>query len=88
MAQVTQAELWVNEECGQSFSGTIPGGVKAATLEMARHFMNIQMLTDGHIKEYNVRLSTIESICRTFLRSHHKSIDYSPAASSFDVGRG
>ena len=37
MAKVTAAEELVNEICVQSFTGTIPDGVKMATKLLARH---------------------------------------------------
>lgn len=87
MAQVSHAERLVNGICGQSFTGTIPDGVTSATLEFARYFMNIQMLTDGHLDEYNVKLNTITALCRLFLVTHHKTIDYASSAEDFDLRR-
>ena len=74
MAQVSHAERWVNGVCRQTFASgaSTPDGVKSATLEMARYFMNIQMLTDGHLKEYNIKFSTIEKICLSYLADHKK----------------
>lgn len=78
MAQVSHAERWVNGKCGQTFTaGAAPDGVKSATLEMARYFMNIQMLTDGHLKEYNVEFTTIEKICLSYLAEYKKTPELS-----------
>lgn len=87
MAQVSHAERWVNGECRQTFASgaSTPDGVVSATLEMARYFMNIQMLTDGHLKEFNVKFSTIEQICKSYLAEHHKAIDYASSASDFHL---
>lgn len=86
MAQVSQAERYVNGVCDQTFTaGAAPDGVKSATLEMARYFMNIQMLTDGHLKKFDVKLSTIEELCEMYLSTHHKAIDYSSSADDFHL---
>jgi len=84
MEQVSQAEEWVNEYCGQSFT-TVPGGVKAATLEMARFYMNMQFLVDGHIKEFPIKLETIEKLCKNYLKRHKVSITYSSSRSDFHL---
>lgn len=85
MAQVSQAERWVNEYCGQSFTGTIPDGVVSATLEMARYFMNIQMLNDGHIKEFTVQLNTIITLCKTYLDKNKVAPTYSGSSDDFHL---
>jgi len=77
MQQVSQAERWVNEYCGQSFTaGAAPDGVKAATLEMARHFMNQQLLNGKYIDEYNVPIAQIEALCRVYLVRNKVTPDY------------
>ena len=88
MAQVSQAERYVNGVCGQTFTaGAAPGGVVSATLEMARYYMNIQMLTDGHIKEFEIRLSFILKLCEEYLKPHHVTIDYASSSQDFDLRR-
>lgn len=85
MEQVSQAERWVNEYCGQSFTGTIPDGVVSATLEMARYFMNIQLLNDGHIEEFKVQLNTIITLCKTYLVRHKVTPDYTGSDDLFHL---
>ena len=85
MEQVNQAERWVNEYCGQSFTGTIPGGVVAATLEMARFYMNMQFLVDGHIKEFPIKIEIIEKLCKNYLEKHKVSISYSSSSSDYHL---
>ena len=86
MGQVTQAEMWVNEYCGKTFTaGAAPDGVKAATLEMARYFMNLHMLDDGHIKEFNVKLNTIIHLCEVFLAKNKVSPTYSGSSDDFHL---
>ena len=85
MGQVDQAEIWVNEYCGQTFTGTIPGGVKSATLEMARYYMNMQFLVDGHIETFPIPLKTIEQLCKGYLDKHKVSITYSSSRSDYHL---
>ena len=84
MGQVDQAEYWVNEYCGQSFT-TIPDGVKAATLEMARYFMNVQMVVDGYIEDFPVKLDVIIKLCKTYLEKHKVTPSYSSSYQDFDL---
>ena len=88
MAQVTQAELWINEYCNRPddpFTGTIPDGIKFATKHMAKFFMNFQMLENGHIEEMPMTLEQIIAICEVPLAKHKKAIDYSSSATDFDL---
>ena len=86
MGQVSQAERWVNEYCGQSFiAGAAPDGVEAATLEMARFYMNMQFLVDGHIKEFPIPLNIIEKLCKNYLEKHKVSVPYTSSASDYDL---
>ena len=85
MAQVSQAEKWVNEYCGQSFTGTIPDGVDFATLEMARHNMEKIMIADGYLKELTRSLSDVITICKAPLARNKVEIDYSASRSDFDL---
>lgn len=86
MEQVNQAERWVNEYCGQSFTaGAAPDGVEAATLEMARYYMNMQFLVDGHIKEFPIPLDTIIKLCKNNLEKNKVSISYSSSRSDYHL---
>lgn len=86
MGQVSQAERWVNEYCGKTFTaGAAPDGVKAATLEMARYFMNLQLLGDGHIKEFTMPLTTIIQLCKVYLEKNKVTPDYSGSADDFNL---
>ena len=86
MQQVSQAERWVNEYCGKTFTAAAaPDGVKAATLEMARHFMNQQLLNDGHIKEYNVPIKQIEALCKVFLVNNRVTPNYDASDELFHL---
>lgn len=77
MAKVSQAERWVNEYCGQSFTGTIPDGVVFATLLMAKYLMDKQQLEDEIIKELPMSLSEILQICKDPLEKNKVAITYS-----------
>lgn len=85
MAKVTQAERWVNEYCGQSFTGTIPDGVVFATLELARHFWNLQFLEDDHIEELPKTLSEILPLIYEALDKNKVTISYSSSASNYHL---
>ena len=86
MEQVSQAERWVNEYCGQTFTaGAAPDGVKSATLIMATYFMNMKMLADKHIDELPIKLSAVESLCRGFLTRNKVSIPYTSSISDYDL---
>ena len=86
MEQVSHAERWVNEYCGQTFTaGAAPDGVKSATLEMARYFMNVQMQNDKYIEEFTVKLPTIILLCKTYLEKNKVSISYSSSKSDYNL---
>lgn len=85
MAKVSQAERWVNEYCGQSFTGTIPDGVEFATLEMARYLMNKQMREDGYLEKLPTSYSQILQLCKTPLEKNKVSISYAAASSDYDL---
>ena len=86
MEQVSQAERWVNEYCGQSFTaGAAPDGVKSATLEMARYFMNLQMVSDEYIKDFAVKMSTILQLCKGYLSKNKVSVPYTSSVSDYDL---
>ena len=86
MAQVSHAERWVNEYCGQTFTaGAAPDGVVSATLEMARYFMNIQMLGDSHIKEFTIKLNSIIKLCEGFLAKNKVTPTYSGSSDDFHL---
>jgi hypothetical protein len=48
---ISTAEQTVNAYCNQSFSGTIPDGVKAATKQIAARVATNQLVRDGHVAE-------------------------------------
>ena len=78
MAQVSEAERWVNEYTKDTFTaGAAPDGVKTATINLARFYMTQQMLENGHIKEMPYSLDQVLTICRDALEPHTKDIDYS-----------
>ncbi|KKN42892.1 hypothetical protein LCGC14_0708660 [marine sediment metagenome] len=84
MGQVSQAERWVNEYCGKSFTaGSAPDGVVSATLYMAKYFMDTNMLEDGHIEELSMELDEVENICKGYLARHTVKIEYSSNSSEF-----
>ncbi len=85
MAQVTQAEIWVNEYCGQTFTGTIPAGIVGATKLMARYYMEMIMMSDGYIEKLSSPLKTIMQLCEVFLLKHKVTVSYSSSKSDFDM---
>lgn len=86
MAQVSESERWINEYCKQSFTAAAaPDGVKTATLNMARYYMNIQMLENGHIDEIPATLDEVIEICKIALKNNVVGIDYSSSATDFDL---
>lgn len=86
MAQVSEAERWVNEHCKQTFTaGAAPDGVKTATLNLARYYMHVQMLENGHIDEMPATLDEIIEICKIALVNNVLGIDYSTSSTDFDL---
>ena len=87
MEQVSEAERWVNEYCKKSFgSGTdTPDGVKTATLNLARYYMHVQMLENGHIDEMLATLEAVLDICKIALKNNVLAIDYDSSISDFDL---
>lgn len=86
MEQVSEAERWVNEYCKQSFTAlAAPDGVKTATLNMARHYMNVQMLLNGHLDEMPESIDAVIKICKKSLRNNVLGIDYSNSRNDFDL---
>ena len=84
MAHVSQAERWVNEFCGRTFTaGSAPDGVVFATLEMARYMMNRQMLEDEYLEEIPTSLSDVLKICSSPLNKNKVNVDYSTSADDF-----
>lgn len=78
MAQVSEAERWVNEYTKDTFTaGAAPDGVKTATLNLARYYMTQQLLENNHIDEMPHSLDQVLTIVRTALQQHTKDIDYS-----------
>ena len=85
MAQVSEAERWVNEYCKQTFTaGAAPDGVKTATLNLARYYMHVQMLENGHIDEMPAKLGAVIEICIEALKNNIIKIDYS-SSTDFDL---
>jgi len=86
MEQVSESERWVNEYCKQSFTaGAAPDGVKTATLNMARYYMNLQMVANGHLDEMPTTLDEVIEICKIALKNNVLGIDYSTSATDFDL---
>ena len=86
MGQVDEAEHWVNEYCKKTFTaGAAPSGVKSATLHMARYYMNVQLLANGHIDEMPTSLEAVIIICKDALKNNKLEIDYSSSATDFDL---
>jgi hypothetical protein len=48
---ISAAERVINGYCHQSFTGTIPDGVVAATHLIAKRMMDNQMIIDGHMRD-------------------------------------
>ena len=86
MGQVNEAEYWVNEYCKKTFTaGAAPSGVKSATLNLARYYMHVQMLENGHIDEMPTTLNEVIEICKVALKNNVLAIDYSTSATDFDL---
>lgn len=86
MGQVSEAEFWVNEYCKKTFTaGAAPSGVKSATLNLARYYMHVQMLENGHIDEMPATLEAVLDICKGALKNNVLAIDYSNSISDFDL---
>lgn len=86
MAQVTEAEKWVNEYCKQTFTaGAAPDGVSTAVLNLARYYMLLQMLANNHIDEMPFSLSEVLIICKDALENHILGIDYNTSINDFDL---
>ena len=86
MLQVSEAERWINEYCKKTFTaGAAPDGVKTATLNLARYYMLLQMLTNGHIDEMPFSLNEVLIICRGALVNNVLGIDYSASITDFDL---
>lgn len=84
MAQVSEAERWVNGYCGKTFTaGAAPDGVETAVLNLARFYMTQQMFEDGHIKEMPFTLEDVLTICRDAIEDETVDIDY--AGIDFDL---
>ena len=85
MAKVTAAEELVNEICGQSFTGTIPDGVKMATKLLARYYMWEQQKEDDYLEEVPSSYSIIEKKVRSALARHIVKKDYTTSLTLFDM---
>jgi len=85
MRKVTQAEILINEICGQIFTGTIPPGVEAATKEFSRYFMNVQMQNDEWIKDFFPKYNDVMKIVNLALTRHMKDDDYTASADLFNL---
>ena len=86
MAQVTEAEKWVNEYCKQTFTaGAAPDGVKAAVKNLARYYMLLQILEKGYTEEMPFSLSEVLIICKGALINNVLGIDYSNSITDFDL---
>jgi len=76
-AQITAAEEIVNSVCGQSFTGTIPDGVKIATKIIARELMLNILYEDGWLTEITYNKNYYDDQIDKALAVHH----YSPVDS-------
>ena len=86
MAQVSEAERWINEYCKKTFTASAaPDGVETATLNLARYYMHIQMLENGHLDEMPTTLDEVIEICKIALKNNILGIDYSTSATDFDL---
>ena len=87
IAQISEAERWVNEHCKQTFGiGVLaPDGVRTATLNLARYYMHVQMFENGHIDEMPTTLNEVIEICKVALKNNVLAIDYSTSATDFDL---
>jgi len=75
-AHISQAERWINEYCGQSFTGTIPDGVTYATIELAKYFMDLQQLEDAHLEELQLTFDVVVQLIKDPLEKHKVSPSY------------
>lgn len=75
-AKISNAERIVNAICRDDFSGTIPDGVKAATLQISANLMHNQMVMDGYAKN-KVKMydQSIEAILENSKASNNISVD-------------
>jgi len=75
-AKISNAERIVNSICRDDFSGTIPDGVKAATIQIAANLMHNQLVNDGYaenrIKAFD---KSIEAILEDSKASNNISVD-------------
>jgi hypothetical protein len=85
MAQVTAAEEIVNSICGQSFTGTIPDGVKVATKLIARQLMLNVLYEDGWLTDPPHSTNFYDETVRQALHSHHYDPVDSVPAQGIDV---
>ena len=87
MEQVSEAERWINEHCKKSFASgaSTPDGVKTATLNLARHYMHVQMLENGHLDEMPATLEAVLDVCKGALKNNVLAIDYSQSSTDFDL---
>jgi hypothetical protein len=85
MAVVSMAERWVNEYCGQSFTGTIPDGVVDATLAMSKYLMNLRMKEDGYNKDFDTSFIEIELFCKSALQKNKVSIPYTSSSTDYNL---
>ena len=78
MAQVSEAERWVNGYTKKTFTaGAAPDGVITATLNLARYYMTQQLLENNHIDEMPHSMDQVLTICRDALEPETVDIDYS-----------
>ena len=75
-ANITLGEQMVNEYCGQTFTGTIPDGVEASTLLIAKKFMHNLMVDDGHAEERIKATEFIDPVIEELLYEHKESFDF------------
>lgn len=81
---ITQAERWVNEFCGQTFTGTIPDGVVAATLELSEYLMLVSIKSRGHEFE-PAPLNNVLAFCTSVLQKQKVSIPYTSSSTRYHL---
>lgn len=76
-ANISQAERIVNEYKKNTYSGTIPDDVKAATLIISRQLMKNMLIEDGHgaREDWVVIENFVTRVCQVLLRDSATKYD-------------
>ncbi len=74
--QISQAEKYVNDIKKQTYSGTIPDDVVAATKLMAKRLLNNLMIEDGMGGEGEQPVEVVDDLILMLLADTSKKYDY------------